>query len=402
MESGRSLNHLPHEEASRDPAARISAGHCEMVLSGADEEVPEWIWPTGAGAVFVLGKQRELVNLLADRVPVFLDVNFWVAARQALTGESDAPELIGLLGALRMAAGSGRMFFPVTADLIVEFSKQRPDDLAATMMLVDWLSLGVALVPHQERMVIEVENLMARSWPAHPPVARPIWTSFAFAFGYEDLRPPGVDIDVATSLKLTEIAWQAPPTLLASQLDSQLFAAKAESERIAAYLNEQAAIHAEEIDRRETAVRIELEGASSMITGIAALEARRIAQAVKQPVPDGLDWSASTGRSIARLIARGLKRESNQRLLGSLYVPAMLHAAVRSEAGRRMKPNDVFDFRHAAAALPYCRAFFTDGPLRSLITSGHMRLDKLYGCKVAATPSEALAVLESIQMSPAA
>ena len=377
-------------------------GHREKVLGGTDDEVPEWIWPTGAGADFVLGKQRELVDLLANRVPVFLDVNFWVAARQALTGESDAPELIALLGALRMAAGSGRMFFPVTADLIVEFSKQRPDDLAATMMLVDWLSLGVALVPHQERTVIEVENLMARCWPAHPPVARPIWTSFAFAFGYEDLRPPGVDIDAATSLKLTEIAWQAPPTLLASQLDSQMFEAKADSERIAAYLNEQAAIYAEEIDRRETAVRIELEGASSMIEGIAASEARRIAQAAKQPVPDGSDWSVATGRSIARMVARGLKLKPNQRLLGSLYVPAMLHAAVRGESGRRIKPNDVFDFRHAAAALPYCRAFFTDGPLRSLIKSGHMGLDKLYECEVAATPAEALAVLKRIQTSPQA
>ena len=387
---------------SRDPAARTSAGHREIDLGGADDEVPEWIWPTGAGADFVLGKQRELVNLLADRVPVFLDVNFWVAARQALTGESDAPELISLLGALRIAAGSGRMFFPVTADLIIEFSKQRPDDLAATMMLVDWLSLGVALVPHQERMAIEVENLMARSWPAHPPVARPIWTSFAFAFGYDDLRPPGVDIDVATSLELTEIAWQAPPTLIASQLDSQMFEAKAESERIASYLNEQSAIHAEEIDRRETAVRIELEGTSSTIMGIAASEARRIAQAAQQSVPDGADWSVATGRSIARMVAQGLKLEPNQRRMGSLYVPAMLHAAVRGEVGRRIKPNDVFDFRHAAAALPYCRAFFTDGPLRSLITSGHMRLDKLYGCEVAATPAEALAVLESIRMSQAA
>lgn len=39
-----------------------------------------------------------------------------------------------------------------------------------------------------------------------------------------------------------------------------------------------------------------------MIMDIAAAEARRIARAVKQPVPDGLDWSGSTGQSIGRLI----------------------------------------------------------------------------------------------------
>lgn len=365
----------------------------------AGDEVPEWIWPAGPGAELVLAKQRELVDLLAGRVPVFLDVNFWVSARQALTGESDDPELIRLLGALRMGVGSGKMFFPITADVIVEFSKQSPEQLSGTMTLVDWLSLGVALVPHQERTVLEIEHLMARCWPDHPPITRPIWTSFAFAFGYEDLRPPGIDIDADASLRLTEIAWQAPPSLLASRLDAQMFEARAESERIATFLNEMAALHANDIDHRDTAVRIELAGAGSMVEGIAAGEARRIAQSAGQPVPRESDWSVATGQSIGRMIAEGLRSNVNQRLLGSLYVPAMLHAAVRSEPKRRIKPNDVFDFRHAAAALPYCRAFFTDGPLRSLLTSGHMRLDRLYGCELASTPSEAIAVLERIQFS---
>ena len=71
----------------------------------------------------------------------------------------------------------------------------------------------------------------------------------------------------------------------------------------------------------------------------------------------------------ARMIAQALQKEEHRRSFGSLYVPAMVHAAVRSEAKRKIKPNDIFDFRHAAAALPHCRAFFTDGPLKKLITS---------------------------------
>lgn len=374
---------------------RAHSAHCG--ITSADDEVPEWTWPTGPGAELVLRKQRELVDLLRDRIPVFLDVNFWVAARQAMTGESDDPELVMLLGALRLGVSSGRMFCPVTADLIVEFSKQHPEQLAATMILVDLLSLGVALVPHQERTAIEVENLMARCWPEHAPVTRPIWTSFAFAFGYEDLRPPGIENEAKTALRLTELAWQAPPSLLASELDTQMFDAKAESERLAAFLNEQAAIHAADIDRRATAVRIELEGAGSVIEGIAAAEARRIATASGQATPSDPEWSTSTGRTIGRMVAEGLKSDANQRLLGSLYIPAMLHAAVRSEPNRRIKPNDIFDFRHAAAALPYCAAFFTDGPLSSLLRSGHMRLDALYDCELASRPAEALATLKRLQ-----
>lgn len=93
------------------------------------------------------------------------------------------------------------------------------------------------------------------------------------------------------------------------------------------------------------------------------------------------------------MVAIALEQEVNQRAFGSLYIGAMLHAAIRSETKRKIKPNDVYDFRHAAAALPHCCAFFTDGPLAKLITSGHMKLDRLYDCTVVATPAEAIAVL---------
>jgi hypothetical protein len=46
------------------------------------------------------------------------------------------------------------------------------------------------------------------------------------------------------------------------------------------------------------------------------------------------------------------------------------------------------DFHHAAAALAYCNAFFTDGSLWSLVTQGHLALDVCYGCRVIASVDE--------------
>lgn len=91
-----------------------------------DEDIFEWPWPTGAGADHILKRQWELAELLSARTPIFLDTNFWVWARQAAFEGSDNPELISLLDALRLAVGSGKFFFPVTSDLIAEFSKQSP------------------------------------------------------------------------------------------------------------------------------------------------------------------------------------------------------------------------------------------------------------------------------------
>lgn len=100
------------------------------------------------------------------------------------------------------------------------------------------------------------------------------------------------------------------------------------------------------------------------------------------------------------MFAKALEQKINQRALPSVYIGAMLHAAIRSEKKRKIDRNDIFDFRHTSAALPHCTAFFTDGRLKKLITSGHMRLDKLYNCRIAATPSEAIAILKDVIMSP--
>jgi len=359
-----------------------------------DDDIFEWPWPTGAGADHILKRQWELVDLLSNRLPVFLDTNFWVWARQAAFGENDDPELISLLGALRLAVESGKFFFPVTNDLIAEFSKQSPERLAHTMMLVDRLSLGVAMVPHHERTAIEMENYNGRAVPDYSPAPRPLWTCYAFALGYEDMRPAGVEVDDRLLVALAEKAWMGQPSVLAQMVPPEMFAARSESERMAAFLNEQAALHAHEIDSHATALRIEVEGAASMLTGIAAREYRRMAGAAgKTREAEDVRNSVRVGRRVTGMIAKALEEDEHRRAFGSLYVPAMLHSAVRSEANRKIKPNDIFDFRHAAAALPYCRAFLTDGPLRSLITSGHVRLDRLYCCEVVATPAAAIELI---------
>lgn len=369
----------------------------ETATDQTDNPVFEWPWPDSPGARQIRIRQQELVGLLENRVPVFLDTNFWVMARQAAFEESDDPEVVSLLGALRLAVESGKVFFPLTSDLIAEFSKQPPELLAGTMLLVDRLSLGVVMVPHHERMALEVERFFSTIYPDVPPEGRPLWTTYAFALGYEDLEPPGIALSDSMRVAMAEKAWTMQPSVLSQNQSPDVFQAKTESERIAAYLNAQAALHAHEIDSHATAVRIEVAGSASMIQGVAAREYRRIALA-KGELRDAADIqnSHAVGRKIAGMVAQALDQDRHRQALGSLYAPAMLHAAVRSRAGRKLSANDIFDFRHAAAALPYCRAFFTDGPLRSLIVSGHVKLDTLYGCRVISTPAEAIAVIKEL------
>ena len=55
-----------------------------------------------------------------------------------------------------------------------------------------------------------------------------------------------------------------------------------------------------------------------------------------------------------------------------------------------MRGNDLDDFGHAAAALGYCSAFFTEKALRSMVTARHIKLDELYQCYVVVDVDDAV------------
>ncbi|WP_296560966.1 hypothetical protein [Pigmentiphaga sp.] len=73
-----------------------------------------------------------------------------------------------------------------------------------------------------------------------------------------------------------------------------------------------------------------------------------------------------------------------------------MHAAVRWNKGQKFKANDFFDYQHAAAAVGYCDAFFTEHPLCSALTRSDLALDTLYGCIVESTPEAALQYVLSV------
>ena len=80
----------------------------------------------------------------------------------------------------------------------------------------------------------------------------------------------------------------------------------------------------------------------------------------------------------------------------SLYVKATCYAAVRWDQGRVFRVNDMMDFNHASAALPYCDGFFTESSLRALIHQRHTKLSELFPCAVISDATKALEWIESV------
>lgn len=78
------------------------------------------------------------------------------------------------------------------------------------------------------------------------------------------------------------------------------------------------------------------------------------------------------------------------------HINASLHAFLRYNKMQRYKKNHLIDFSHAAWALPYCNAFFTEKPLHDWICGDLLRLDKIYGTKVFWKEEDVLNTLQAI------
>lgn len=105
------------------------------------------------------------------------------------------------------------------------------------------------------------------------------------------------------------------------------------------------------------------------------------------------DWN-SARNMCANLLFHGLKAKPELRQkIPTLYIEACLHASIRWDKSRRLVGNDLYDFNHASAAVAHCQAFFTEAPLKALLTSNHHGLKDEFDCRVAADVGEALSIL---------
>jgi hypothetical protein len=98
-----------------------------------------------------------------------------------------------------------------------------------------------------------------------------------------------------------------------------------------------------------------------------------------------------------RLVGIALRDNVHARAAApSLFVRVGLHALLRWNKGQKYKPNDTFDFGHAAAALGYCDLFLTEGPLKSMLARGPLHLEAVHACRIVADPKAALAALSDL------
>lgn len=264
----------------------------------------------------------------------------------------------------------------------------------ATTKLIDELSLGVILIESQLRINTEICYFLHKyGEKVLHPLEHLVWCKLSYVLGF--MHPTSKIFDAETELAVQKAffdrMWDISLTEMVGMIDTSALADTIDFGAIADELNEGIAAHAIELRSFKQAYVAEVRGIIDSVGGvtmnIVEETARKEGLAINNlPMNDQQKYE----NMYKNLLAIALERAKARDVLRTLHIHSCLRASIRWNKGRKIEANDLYDFNHAAAALAYCDAFFTERSLQTLITQPHVALDKLYNCRVIAAVEEAV------------
>lgn len=343
--------------------------------------------------------QITLAQALEPRQAIYLDTKFWIILRDTATGVRATEDKLELLAQLRANVGAGKAFCPISESTFAELFKQRDATTRrATAQLIDELSLGVALIPFDVRVMMELQNFIYTKGGQRglPPPQHLVWSKLSYVLGWAHPAQTGFDIanELALQKAFFDHMWTIPLAEMVAMIGDDMPPDEGRFQSLATQLNTGNAQHADELRSFQQTYSIEIRGAIDLFATEAADIVCEIAErAITKPFPrEGAEW-ATYVREWKAFLNSAFKKDEVKDALRTLHINACLHAAVRWNKGRQLEANDFYDFHHAAAALGYCDVFLTERPLKAMLTATNIALDKRYACEVAAGIPEALDLL---------
>lgn len=350
----------------------------------------------------------ELGARLAPRKAIYLDLCFWILLRDAIRiGESETGTR--MLSTLRGLVRAGVAFCPISDSTFLELFKQTDSaSRVATAELIDELSLGVTLVPFHLRVGTEIAHYVHTAQPAASvyPLRELAWSKLSYVMGF--VHPTHMAFDSSTNLAIQKAffdhMWDNISLVqMCSHLgDAFVHADPLHFRQTSESLNEQNQIHAADLKSFRKTYKDELIGVLDLFAGTLAKILAPMLPAEAGTLPaEGSAERAEVDRQCLSFLVGALDTERGRKAMRSLHIKSLLHAAVRWNKKQALKPNDLFDFDHAAAAIGYSDAFFTDGPLRAMLSRRDLGLKEDFGCFVSSEVDECMRYLATLQQGEA-
>jgi hypothetical protein len=335
-------------------------------------------------------RRREIGERALSRRLIYLDQRFWIECRDAKIGSPNASlSTKEIWHQLKVAVDSGRIWCPVFASVYCETKKQAPHLRIETARVIDRLSGGISIRHSEQRVMIEFSHWVWTTLLGDQTLAHPhsyAWTSIGSILGEAVPYEAGFDndmelatqkswIDLQNTLSLEDYFQsfneQGVPPSNDNDSAFQLFQTHM-SRRTKPYHN----TFGDVFD-------IELRGLLELIDDkICALAKDIYSQGRFVTLNEQSQINCKTlSANLVALALSGLKMNRVDTELPFLHISANIYALAR-HIGQPFKKGDTHDFQHAAAALPYCEAFFTEKRMANLLKREPSCLDKVYECTV--------------------
>lgn len=349
---------------------------------------------------YVRARQLVLHEFVEPRTTIYLDIKFWISLRDVVLGRPTLPGAVDLLRKLRDGVAAGELLCPICESTFSELMKQADGvTRLATAKLIDELSLGIALTDYFTRANTELACLLHADLPPESRYVSDqlVWTKTAYVLG--QVHPSDTAFDAPTELALqkafVDVMWDVTLSDMVEILD---LANKPGGSfgRLANSLNDQNEQHAYELKSFRQTYEIESQGAADCLLPIAEriMHKRFEDTSGTQPQPTESEQELFMNQ-LRQFLLSALHADQLKAVLRTTHITTELHAYLRWNKGQQWSENHFFDLHHAAAAIGYCDLFFTERGLKGWLTSGLLQLDKFYGCRVASSAHDALALLSS-------
>jgi hypothetical protein len=348
---------------------------------------------------YVRDKKIELGKRVSQHKLIYLDMNYWIILRDVLLGRRTDAESLSLLSNLRLHMRKDKIICPISSSVIMEMLKQQDiETRRKSAELIDELSFGVTLVCEEERIGTELAHFIYSQSESNSnyPLNWLIWSKLSFIFG--DMYPTNTGLSPEEELVIQksffDYMWDHSLTEIIENLRDEQ-APMPDFKGLASRLNEGNVKHSNEIQSFKQVYKNEIEGGFRLFMPVVLKileEKYERLTGVMPKISD--DEKKEHEEHLLRLFVQVFRDTKIVKLSPTLHINALCHASVRWDIQRKLKGNDLYDFYHAMAAVPYCDVFFVEKPLRAMLEQKNLQINKDFDCKIISSVSEAVEFLE--------
>lgn len=323
---------------------------------------------------------------------LYLDTNYWIHLRKAELGYG-TPEAVRLLQTLRAMVRSREILCVSHWYSFSEIGKQEEASLRVTARLLDELTEGVVIASPADLLAWECAEFIGAKLGLPLPPDLCVWTKVGQIHKHElpsQMPGPVTHADRNVILKsVIDTQWNTTFEYIFGQFEWET------KLRLNASLEPEVLAQVEARKQKQAVIglprkQIRLNEFSQTVDReLRPVFTRQLRNwHIQHEFPEGIAALLRHLQVVLNAAVNDFKTQTLGRLLPSVSIRTELYTLYETNKKELLANNDWFDWNHAAAALPYCDMFFTDGPPAHLLRK-ELKADQQFGCEVIGTIEEA-------------